>query len=955
MAESKPLGSKQVSEKDVFKDITKSAEIALVSLKDLDKGFEEVIKSQTKILSTPSNVAKDAESYKKLNKVVNENKAAVKGLTDVRTQILKTEAKLKQARSTEIDQLTESKLALQQQNKINKDFIASKSSLLDQYERESAQLRVLRKQYKGVAAEQGKGSVAAIELLEEVTQLDTKLKEIDESAGQFQRNVGNYPKAIQPLVINLIKLEAQLEDTEKQFGKNSKEARKLRKETKRLGSEIEQADKKADDSERSFKDLTKTFVKAALAAAAAKLSFNTLKDSLQANEEGSEDLREVSAQLGSAYQTLTNRVGSFASGLFQATKQVVTGNGSYLTLLSSLGKIRNSFSGVTEEIFKNADAAKQAEQNQIDFEKSSRDLRLELAKITGELEEQQALSGEDIRGFDAQIQAGIRASELLIVQTSIRKQLIEEEIDIINKQIKARGEGANNLALSNELAAKQIELQEVANDLSVAQIDNEVKLRVAKRDRFERELDFAVDAFDAQKTVNEKLAANDRVTLESRRKIFDETVKLANSAFQEQIKLVEGFTGEQIGLQELVLEQDERVIRERLRAFQFDDITQGRILEIIRERKFVTQDLADITKDLADAQRDLNTELRETSTAINIEEISFEIDKLRESLGNLGEDDLRNQTKIQRQIITLKTQAINEQAELDAENARKTIVNQELLNETLLKIENKKNNDIARLNVELNNTLEDIRNKRLDDIIDFTKKVEDELTNLVKQRSEERIEQIEKEIGLREEAIETQRQLAAQGLDNELDTQQARLETKKLALKEEEELARKKEEAIKIAEVFIESYLSRLKAGESPTESSTGAFKDALLAKGIAKGFQSLTGFFDGTDYVSTSTHPEVGKGRDSFLARVNKGERIVPTYLNKHLGNISNKDLVDKVSNNYTTTTTAMNQDQVNQIVGAIKSQPNGGVKYDVVKGIVEEVIKGGRKQIIKNRGSNL
>jgi len=61
----------------------------------------------------------------------------------------------------------------------------------------SKELNDARKQFKDLAAAEMGSSEEAQVLLRRITQLDTKLKDIDGSVGQFQRNVGNYSSALQ--------------------------------------------------------------------------------------------------------------------------------------------------------------------------------------------------------------------------------------------------------------------------------------------------------------------------------------------------------------------------------------------------------------------------------------------------------------------------------------------------------------------------------------------------------------------------------------------------------------------------------------------------------------------------------------------------------------------------------------------------------------------------------------
>lgn len=65
------------------------------------------------------------------------------------------------------------------------------------YSKLSNELNEARKRYKDLAAAEQGSSEEAQQLIRQISQLDTKLKDIDGSVGQFQRNVGNYSSALQ--------------------------------------------------------------------------------------------------------------------------------------------------------------------------------------------------------------------------------------------------------------------------------------------------------------------------------------------------------------------------------------------------------------------------------------------------------------------------------------------------------------------------------------------------------------------------------------------------------------------------------------------------------------------------------------------------------------------------------------------------------------------------------------
>ncbi|MDI6033983.1 phage tail tape measure protein [Flavobacterium sp. LB2P84] len=89
------------------------------------------------------------------------------------------------------------KYEIQQLNKGAREAALLSSALSTEYEKQSLRLTQLRAKYKDVALTQGVSSKEAKTLASEITKLDTKLKEVDANVGQFQRNVGNYSKAMQ--------------------------------------------------------------------------------------------------------------------------------------------------------------------------------------------------------------------------------------------------------------------------------------------------------------------------------------------------------------------------------------------------------------------------------------------------------------------------------------------------------------------------------------------------------------------------------------------------------------------------------------------------------------------------------------------------------------------------------------------------------------------------------------
>jgi hypothetical protein len=109
-------------------------------------------------------------------------------------KLVQSEINLKNALSQENKEIEKNRFELQRRKAILKDEIKINSSLVGAYEKLTLKLKKLKKDYKDVAASEGLASKNAKRLRLEVQKLDGQLKRVDKSAGDFQRNVGNYPK-----------------------------------------------------------------------------------------------------------------------------------------------------------------------------------------------------------------------------------------------------------------------------------------------------------------------------------------------------------------------------------------------------------------------------------------------------------------------------------------------------------------------------------------------------------------------------------------------------------------------------------------------------------------------------------------------------------------------------------------------------------------------------------------
>lgn len=164
---------------------------------------------------------------------------------ELRRAIAEIQKELKNASDTESIKKLESKLIdlKARQNEVNKEIRESvkerqrELTAIDQssgaYNKLSNQLNESRKRLKDLEAAEKGSTDEAKALRIEVEKLDTKLKGIDASVGQFQRNVGNYSGALNEF---FPKISGLVDTTSKTFGNISKSFNSTESGLSRLGS-----------------------------------------------------------------------------------------------------------------------------------------------------------------------------------------------------------------------------------------------------------------------------------------------------------------------------------------------------------------------------------------------------------------------------------------------------------------------------------------------------------------------------------------------------------------------------------------------------------------------------------------------------------------------------------------------------------------------------------------------
>ena len=560
-------------------------------------------------------MSKVKEEAKKLKKEMNGvNTTTARGREETEEAAKKTDEIARRYKKYQ-DSLTETgqeiaalKLAQQQLNQVNKLTAKQNSALEGSYNDLSAQLSLLKIRWKQLSEEERENGEEGKKLTKQIKSVNDELIKLDKSVGVASRKVGSYKEAIEEAtaasgsfngVLNLIRKNpiigvlaafvGVVGGLFKAFSKSEKGAKLFNKAAgvmdAVLSNIVEISVQVYEKLEAAFKDPLGS-LKEFGRTITTQLT-NRLKGTL-----------ELVVGLGKA-------IGNTLVLDFDAAKKAAKEAGeAFIKVTTGLDKEQqdefiDSVKELTKQIEKEADAFAKLYERQRQVRKVTRALNIEVSELAAQEAILSQKAGDTTLGFEEQKKAAEELETILKKKGETEIKLAKNNLSLINTEIKLRRANKEDIEDLLDTQAQAIQtLKEAETSLTVSLLENARERREIKRDEFERELDFAIDVADAQLRQNERIAKSDNTTFKERAQLLDENKEINEKAFQSQINLIEDYTGKKLGLDQLSKESDEALIRERLKGFELDDILQGRILEVIKERKAATQDLVELEEDL---------------------------------------------------------------------------------------------------------------------------------------------------------------------------------------------------------------------------------------------------------------------------------------------------------------------------------------------------------------------
>lgn len=528
------------------------------------------------------------------------------------------------------------------------------------------------------------------------------------------------------------------------------------------------------------------------------------------------------------------------------------------------------------------------------------------------------LSLEDGNGVITQAFRSITQGVTDAIKALIDLNTTEEELSKKRKQ-RSRTEGEKGEIEALNQSIKNITTRLKEQGLEQEDIDSRIRgfleTNIENTTRYIKEREELIKSLDDEKRLNieNNLLASDKGVLQANKDFLEDLISEVDNRIMLNKQLdVENIKNEKnnntkkkrvdterelTGLIEKqrkvisVLNQDiERADNEsKIKGFQEELVIANAELDrLLGKQKITTQD-----------NDSLEERKKEAEFAIEQIKLENEINDLTQ----IRDDNLKDQIGTIESLLEVEKERARLEEQAAKERADELLNNEELIaeeRELILRESEQEIYNIRQNSLDQQESIQDeYRNREKQkeeqaqkERIDRAKKTIQAIDAFADEFFDKRIERIEEEQSLEEENQNRLLSLAEDG------NRQAE-ENLALSQKREEELKAQREREIKnqqraeLSLAFVKAYLAKVESGsQNPV---IEAFTETSLVTSLAK---QLPAFKEGTDYVGDSTHVKAfNTGTDDFLARVNKGERIIDTDLAKPLVGMSNYDVVKRAT----------------------------------------------------------
>ncbi|NQU52436.1 MAG: hypothetical protein HQ522_07840 [Bacteroidetes bacterium] len=595
------------------------------SIKDAIKQLEDLKKVyQDMVTVVKDDAVKLKASLEKVNSATTEGREKTKQAVTETDKLSKANEQLRQSQSNSGIELTKLKKIQADQNKLTKLEIQLNKSKEGSYDKLSAQYSLNKIKLNKMSAAERATTKSGKELEQSTKDIYDEMKSLQEATGKHTLSVGDYKKGwketreemeempgaagvvvggfksmsaaakkllANPVILTIVGIVAALTALFALFKQTKRGSALLAKGATVLkgvfSALIGIVDGLVDILVAIFEDPQK----------AMKSFWESLKKNIVNRFLG---LIELGGAVGKMFKALWSRD---MKGLKNAANEA---GGALIEMGTGLDveqqkAFKEALSNTTQEILTQAAAFVKLEESRSSLRRANRELEKSVADLMNKEELFRAIANDATKSFKEREDAAVAASKKTIQRSDIQKQIARANLKLINEELKLRQKSGEEV---EDLLDRQLEAYKALRDEErkalMATADNQKRDSKLKQDRLEKDLDILIDGFDNQKTINERIIADETVSFKKRKKLLDETKNLFEGTFSKQIETIQKFTGIQVDATDLISETDAVALNQKIRGLGLSEIIEGRLLEIIRERRTMTQDLADAEKDLTE-------------------------------------------------------------------------------------------------------------------------------------------------------------------------------------------------------------------------------------------------------------------------------------------------------------------------------------------------------------------
>ena len=935
----------EIAEEDLYKEIRESADKTIKIVETLNSNLEKTAKVlQTELKKPLDNTIESIEKLQTSSKLMSEamehslklDKAkadAVKSQIKADENLRKIEQeriKLKKQLTDATDEEVKAKIKYQKASAEQKKILADEIILNDEnagtLEKVAAQSRILRREREKLNLETEEGKKRLKEINDQLDENNEIIRENSDALKQQKLNVGNYTDSIKEATGELGGLIGGIKDS----------IDALKGQVQQfvvLGKSADTAGKKVRLFGNALKAIGIGAIIAILGAVVSALG------------DTNEGMRTMQSYIQKATASIT-MFGNIAMDKFTVLKlnleamtlrfeEFFNGFGDTPEIQKKLKAIGDEIIEINKKEYKPKDMMKSIDDviiKQQEYEWQIAKTSEEIERLMGQEDLLSERAGDMTISFEKQRRAQELYNQTVVKRIALEKELLTANVDNEAYKVRARliaagfdyslqqiknlefmnNEKALLLANNEEiLALSEAKTQLIAkdNELASALAKNAMEARNTAKDDFELQLDYAVDYFDTQKTINERIINMERTTLKQRKLLTADLERLADKSWQNQMDLINEYAETKIDLNALIALDDEQLVREQIKG-QIKNETLGiRILQTVRDRKIALQDISDLHTETSLKEIELNKAVATSIQAIDEDNLSlrieqaereFDIEKQLEDRKLILADKNYENLKIQLdKIKELKIQQLMDIAYFERETAEKEIIEQEEKTKKLEEINSKLANDIIRLENETADKKREIGFEELDnerELLDVRREMVlngiQSLTDITIELADKRIAKIDEEIEASQRRFDSLQSLAESGniLARESMAEEAKLMAEQNRKREQEE---KRKQRIQLASSVLQAYVTNSNNPQVKNPLQKTITDTVLLTEFI----KSLPAFFDGTEDTGKNGSGIDNKG--GFLSVLHPNERVVTAKQNELIGGMSNEEL-SKLAYNY-------------------------------------------------------